>query len=251
MAEQFSEADELFGRRPEEFTAARNALAKRLRADGNGDEAARVAALRRPSQTAWALNQLARSRPDLVEALIGAGDRLRGATEQAMGGDRSGFQTAQADERQAMQEAVSAAARLLAEAGLRDSDSARQRVTETLRAATVDADVAGRVRRGVLETDASASGFGLSAFALLPESGAKPSITAADETTTVDREHADRVADLERDLLKATTRLEGLLAEADEAGARMSQLRRQAVEARREVGLAQKSLDQERKRRKK
>jgi hypothetical protein len=65
-----AEADDLDGaqaglyRRPlEEFVAARDQLARQLRAAGDRDAARQVAGLRRPSISAWAANQLAHAAP--------------------------------------------------------------------------------------------------------------------------------------------------------------------------------------------
>ena len=58
--------DDLFALPPAEFIAARDALAKRLKADGDATRAAEVKALRRPSVAAWAVNQVARRKPELV-----------------------------------------------------------------------------------------------------------------------------------------------------------------------------------------
>ncbi|MGH9179173.1 MAG: hypothetical protein ACRD0N_11565 [Acidimicrobiales bacterium] len=44
---------DLYALDPEEFTAARNELAKQLRAEGRRDHATAVGKLRRPSVTAW------------------------------------------------------------------------------------------------------------------------------------------------------------------------------------------------------
>ena len=55
------EPDDLYGLPLDRFVAERGALAKALRADGRRDEASRVAALRKPSVAAWAVNQLART----------------------------------------------------------------------------------------------------------------------------------------------------------------------------------------------
>jgi hypothetical protein len=46
-----------------EFVAARDQLVRQLRAAGDREAARRVAALRRPSISAWAANQLARPPP--------------------------------------------------------------------------------------------------------------------------------------------------------------------------------------------
>src|SRR4051794_33762768 len=52
------EVDSLLTVPPDEFVAARNALAKSLRAAGRKQEAAAVAALRRPTAVDWALNMV-------------------------------------------------------------------------------------------------------------------------------------------------------------------------------------------------
>ena len=54
------EVDRLYGLPLEEFTPARNELAKRLRKDGRKAEAARVGELAKPSLALWTVNQLAR-----------------------------------------------------------------------------------------------------------------------------------------------------------------------------------------------
>ena len=91
-----ADVDELFTVAPEEFVARRNALAKALRAGGHKDEAAAVAALRRPSPSDWALNVVAHRHPDEVGALIDAAAELRriqaGAIE-GHGGDVRGALT--------------------------------------------------------------------------------------------------------------------------------------------------------------
>src|SRR3954453_17458848 len=76
----------LYGLPPEDFTAGRNALAAELRAEGDREGAAAVKALRKPTAAAWAVNQLVRAQPDLVEALLGAGGELRQAHRQAASG---------------------------------------------------------------------------------------------------------------------------------------------------------------------
>lgn len=235
MTERFEEGDELFQRRPEEFTAARNALAKRLRSEGRKEDAALVSALRRPPITAWAMNGLARLHPELIEAVISAGDRLRGATEQTIRGDRSDFQQAQAHERGAIQAAVEAAAGLLVEGGGNDGEAARQRMTETFRAATVDPEVADQLRRGVLQSDVSSPGFGLDGLAaeITPDRSVDlPSVQAEAEATERKREQDARIADLERDLAAATSRLYAAQAAV--------------AEAETDVNLVQNRLDQER-----
>ena len=62
-------ADDLYGLPLDAFVPERDALAKRLRAEGRRDEAAEVKALRKPSVAAWAVNQAVRSQPRAARAL--------------------------------------------------------------------------------------------------------------------------------------------------------------------------------------
>lgn len=76
--------DELFVGSPEAFTGSRNALAKQLKAEGDAAGATRVAALRRPARSAWAVNRLVRQDLAGVEELLSAGERLRAVQRRAM-----------------------------------------------------------------------------------------------------------------------------------------------------------------------
>ena len=80
-----TEVDELFTMAPAEFVAARNALAKALKADGHRDEAAAVAALRRPTVPDWALNSVALQEPDVVADAVDAAEHLRSVQAAALG----------------------------------------------------------------------------------------------------------------------------------------------------------------------
>ena len=247
MADPLEEADELFEVEPEKFTAARNALVKRLKSEGRSEVAARIAPLRRPSITTWAVNQLARRHGDLIENVIGAGDRLRSATEQVITGDRSGFQQAQADERAAIERAVAVAAGVLPEGGGKDNEAARQRMTETLRAASVVSDIADQLRRGVLEADASAPGFGLEGLSTFAAAPSEHEVRSSKERSAArKREHEVRIAELEAEAQAAAARFESSQAAAQEAAARAAELREQSAVAERDLELVRKRLDQER-----
>src|SRR4051812_42537393 len=77
---------ELYGLPLDRFTAERNALAAALRSEGEAEAAASTKTLRKPSAAAWAVNQLVRAEPDLVDALLGAGGELRQAHRRAAAG---------------------------------------------------------------------------------------------------------------------------------------------------------------------
>lgn len=155
---EVEDADDLYRLPPEEFTAARDALAKRLRAAKDREKADEVQRLRRPSALAWALNQVARSDGELIESVLAAGDELRDAMAR---GDGRAMRHAERTMRQASDDVVDAAGRVLGEGGHAVTDDARSRLASTLRAGLVDAHVAGRLRSGTLEKDVEVAGLGL------------------------------------------------------------------------------------------
>lgn len=79
--------DDLYGESPATFTAKRDALAKRLKADGDGDASARLKAQRRPTQIAYVLNQLARKHADDLADLVDVGRELARAQRKALRGE--------------------------------------------------------------------------------------------------------------------------------------------------------------------
>src|SRR3954470_17666996 len=95
-----SEADDLYGLALDEFIPARDALAKRLRADGRGEEAEDVAALRKPSVAAWAANQAVRTQPKAARELWAAGGEPRRAHAPIGGGRGGGGKLGEATARQ-------------------------------------------------------------------------------------------------------------------------------------------------------
>ncbi len=67
-----------------EFVPARDALARELRKAGDRPAAVAVRDLRRPTVTAWALNQVARRQPDDVAALLEAAEAVGAAQAAAV-----------------------------------------------------------------------------------------------------------------------------------------------------------------------
>ncbi|MDQ1377497.1 MAG: hypothetical protein QOE15_1670 [Acidimicrobiaceae bacterium] len=154
------EAD-LYAVVPEQFVAARDTFVRRLRSAGDKAKAARIAKLRRPPLTTWALNQVARNVPALIEELLDAGGILRSAMEKALRGDASDLRQARATERSAVDAIVDEAGRRIDEAGYTRTDVMNQRMAATLRAAIVDESVANLLQDGVLDRDQDAPGFGM------------------------------------------------------------------------------------------
>ena len=189
------ELDRLYGLELGEFTSARNDLAKRLRKAGDKDGAERVAKLRKPSITAWAINQAARRSPDDVEALIEAGRELFEAQKAALGGkagDR--FEAAQARQRDAVRTVVRRSRSILEEVGHAAGDQAAERIAATLRAASVD-----EAGRQLLETgrfDEDFEGGGMLLLAGLAPAGPRPPRTARSSSKAQERPPARRTAEL-------------------------------------------------------
>ena len=97
------EPEDLADVAPEGFVAARDALAKRLKADGNATEAAEVKKLRKPTVSRWVADQVRRHHAEDVEALRAALSNVAAAQETAItSGDRGALAEATAQRRDAM-----------------------------------------------------------------------------------------------------------------------------------------------------
>src|SRR5690349_8863782 len=120
--------DALYAADPSEFVALRKQLAAELRAGGSKEGAKELLAARRPSTSAWALNQLARDEPELVGQVLDSGGALLDAQTRAFAGERDGLR----DAMRAHQANVDAATRAaLAILGARANDSFRNEIVAT------------------------------------------------------------------------------------------------------------------------
>ena len=107
------EAVGLFALAPAAFVAERNRLAKALKASGRTDEAAIVAALKRPKLGEYALNRLAHEHGPIIERLVDAIEEAATAQAAAIGGDASDLRDATTELRAATKSAVDSAVQLL------------------------------------------------------------------------------------------------------------------------------------------
>jgi hypothetical protein len=119
-----ADVDRLYGLPLAAFTKERDALARRLRAEGDRDTAAAIAELRKPVIAAWVVNRLVRERSEDVRALVDAAAEIRAGKPDA-------------DERfrAAADDLVRAGREVLAADGRRPTDSVLRDVATTLRAA--------------------------------------------------------------------------------------------------------------------
>jgi hypothetical protein len=249
---------------PEQFVAARDALVKRLRAAGDKQGAAKVAKLRRPPLTTWALNQIARETPPVIEAMLAAGGALRAAMERALDGDASGLRQAHSEDRAAVEAVISDAAARLEAGGYSVTDALRSRMAATLRAATVDDSVAARLRAGTLEQDQDAPGFGIDALSLpasrplRADPAGDKGLAKSDATVAVSDDDAESLAEppdgaarkrrqeverLRADAQRLSAAAEELAAEATRLADEAGRLEAEAAAARHKAEVARREAD--------
>ena len=226
---------ELYAADPDEFTGRRAELAAAARDAGEPAAAKQITALRKPTRSAWVVNRLVRSDPEVrarIDAL--AADRAR------------------------IRELTAARGRLVDELtrqALRVSElpappaALREEVSATLDAALADPEVAANL--GTLVRAAHWSGFGLDAFpggtqapAPAPASKPRSQAPAEAETEREDRrrekimeaeralaqadQDAEAASAAERDLEEAVRHREAELADARQ---RLAEARRQSYRA--------------------
>jgi hypothetical protein len=162
-----AEIDRLYQAPLAEFTAARNALATRIKAEQGKDAAQHVKTLEKPNATAWLVNQLVwRHRSDFT-ALLLAGDAVRLVQQQRLGGAGVDVAPAIRSRQAAMDVLLAHAADLIREMGQTPSPEIRQRLVSTLDALATYGTAEGPQRAGRLTRDVDPPGFGALA-ALLP-----------------------------------------------------------------------------------
>jgi hypothetical protein len=147
-----AEIDRLYRLAPEEFTAARNALARTAGAD-----APEVRRLAKPPLAAWAVNQLYWKRRGLYDALIAASQELRQVHKAILAGrppspeaeaGRGDLRAAGKSHDEAIESASKAALAILQEGGHPATDATRQAILTTLRALPAE-EPAGRLTRAL------------------------------------------------------------------------------------------------------
>jgi hypothetical protein len=233
------EIDRLYASPPEEFIAARDELAKRLKAEGKAEEAAEVKGLRRPTVAAWAANQVARQRPDEVAELLAAGAELHKAQRKALSGVKGGsLREAMERRRSAVTALVKAAEAVLREAG-KGSASSVDALQPTFEAASVDQQAGDALKVGRLEKELAApSGFGGATGLEVVAAPARRPVTKGakkeqDDAARAEQEAARREArELERQAAEARRKVMRVQASAARAAERAERLEAEADKAR-------------------
>jgi len=239
------ELDRLFHGRLEDFTAARNELAKSLRSDGEAEAADWVKGLRKPSRAAWLVNQLGQRKPKEVAQLLKAGRELRDAQEEMLAGsaDREKLREAAAAEQETIEGLLQTA-----EAIGREHKVGPQiltRVEDTLRAAPSDPEVAEAIERGWLDREQRASGIGIvgAAVAKPPARGRKKGEREATERREREQ-RAKRRKEAERKLAAAEKKLEREQAKLERARETVSDAEQSVHDAELDAHAARRAVDE-------
>lgn len=243
--------DELYEVDPSEFVDVRKRLSVSLRDAGDRAGAKLLQTARRPSTSAWALNQVARREPQLVESALDASSALFAA--QTRGSNKLDvLRDAIRTHREAIDAATEAA---LAVLGDRANDKFRSEIVSTLRAVSTDEETATHLRAGRITREASSAGFpdaaGLALVPDLPEQlpSTKSRTTKQPTTRPAQTDAAATAAKAERDREEkrraALARKEAARkdadaaeAEADRAQARVDDLQDALEAARRDLRKA-------------
>jgi hypothetical protein len=249
--------DELFRVPPEEFTGARDRLARELSDSGDRDAAKEVKALRRPTAAAWAVNAAVRRKPELVAALLEAADRLRAAQRRAASGlSAEDYRQAMAERRRVVRLLTEEADGALTEAG-RGSVAHVATAARTFEAAASGGAAAQAVRRGRVSKELlPPSGFdAIDAFSVIPGAAeAEPAPTPKPkdrQAAAARRELAAAQRDVDKQTRRAATaRQEARVAEreASDAEDALKALERDVDRARRRLEEARQAADRTRRR---
>jgi hypothetical protein len=221
--------DALYGVAPEEFVSERSRLAKALKQDGHIEDAKAIAAVRKPTVAAWALNQLSRRHRRKTDLLLDVGHRLRTAQAGALAGaKRDEFNRARTAERKAVAELTRKAEELLNDRGSASSPVLNQ-ISQSLRAAAVSVEGRELLARGRFSEPLAAEGFDLISelAGSLPRPAAKPRKTAAREQqrrriNQALRDAKSKLRAAERAAATAKANAEHLASEAMTAGKKAS-----------------------------
>jgi hypothetical protein len=246
---------ELYGGPLAAFVAARDALAKDLRAAGRRDEAAEIKALRKPSVAAWALDAGRAADPGAVEDLAAAAGVLAAGPAD--------LRAAIAGLREAEARVVDTA---LAAAAAHDQPTDQGAVTQALRAVVADPGALADLRAGRLVAVPAAGGLGVAlpgapaaprpapapapSRAARPARGSRPAASRearAPRPSQESRVPPARLAAAQRAVERAEAAASAAATAAAEAGAAAAAADAEVADAERAVAAARRRVEAARK----
>ena len=191
-------ADELYGLHPNDFTAARNAAAKRAATPGQ------LLGLRKPTPAAWVVNLRMRHRTAAIDEALDLGAQLQAAQADL---DREALTELSKQRRQLVAALARQGAELAELQGHPVSAAAIDEVARTLQAALADPDAAAAVRTGRLVRALETVGLTVDLEGAVAGDFAplRPSLHVVDELEEKRAEHRRRAAEAQRALEAAET----------------------------------------------
>jgi hypothetical protein len=236
------EVDRLYALPLDEFTKARNELARRLAKSGQGDAASEVKQLAKPSIPVWAANQLARREPGELRALFRSGEELRKAQQRALEGKGgSDLQERLADQRGSVRALARLGRDILADEGRSVSDAIVERIAKTLEAAALDEGSAARLRAGRLTEELEPPGFEALA-GIAPAAPERERPATGKRTREAVAEARGRVTEAKREARERGREATGAERDAERAEHAAAEARRVAREARDRAENADRAL---------
>jgi hypothetical protein len=231
--------DALYGAAFSAFTAERKRLSDERKAAGDKAGAREMLALKKPTMSAWVVNQLHRRAPDELAALFDAGAKLR-----------KGDFTASAAQKAALATLRRHAAEILTSDGHAAAEGTLQRVQQTLQALSAIGSWAPDPP-GALVADRDPPGFdalsGVAPSEIRAATPAKPKEPTAEEK----RRAVEREAELEKleaAAIQAREEVEACVADITSLREAMEQAETALTEARAAAAEAERMLERARRR---
>lgn len=225
MADAARDIDQLFQLPLEEFTPARNALAKRLGRPTIKD-------LQKPHVAAWGVNQLYWQHRPTFDGLIRAAERLRAEHRKLLARKPADIRGAEKAHREAIRDAVERVRSVLTASGQAASPATLTAVTETLEALP-GSDPPGRLTRPLKPLGFEAlSGAAFSPTRPMLRVVSKPAAMKRDAAREMQREKEER------------ERLRIAEKESREAKSEVTRTETKVSRAAAAVGKAEKALDE-------
>jgi hypothetical protein len=235
VSELPAEAARLLSVAPDAFVEERKRVAADLRDAGRRDDAAQVAALRKPTAVVLAVNRAARDRPQAAKDAAEAAARVR---DTQLSGEQDAYRAAVADLDRALDLLAEVAVAHVGGKGKKPTDAMRQRVRELLRSAVADETTREALVRGALSAEQEASGFGSfagAAVAARPRSSRRKA--DAGKRASAERERRKREKALKEELRRAEQALR-------EAERMVAQAEREREEAEQAANAARAALEE-------
>ncbi len=252
-------ADELYAGSLGDFTPARDARAKALKADGQTELATQVKALRKASLAAWVVDLFVRREGAQVDQVLAMGAALREA-QAGMSGEELRALTRQ---RRQLTAAITQQARTLAgEEGVKVTQAVADQVEATLTAAMVDERCGQAVRSGLLVAAISTTGVDevdLAAAVALPdalgfvatsreaEPRARPDLHVVPDPDAGAKARAaaeEALSEAQEAVTEAQTAYDDAVVDVERLQARQLQLEAEVDELKRKIAALEETYDE-------